>query len=218
VSLRDTSEGVGGQPLDALLAAYSSGAVSQPLGVLVESHLQLKPESRAFVEALDVLAGHALESTAPKPLANPDERLAAIFASDAAARRAEPAEEPDPVLPAPLRRYLGHGLDAVKWRWLMTGLREHKIGDGGASLLWAKSGCKMPTHSHHGMEVTLVLTGAFSDATGRFARGDIEIGDEDLDHRPIVEKGEDCFCFVVTDAPLRLTGKIGRWIEKLQSR
>jgi putative transcriptional regulator len=72
-------------------------------------------------------------------------------------------------------------------------------------------------HTHDGMEVTLVLSGAFSDKTGRFARGDIEIGDDELDHQPIVETGQDCVCFVVADGALRLTGPFGRWIDRLQS-
>jgi putative transcriptional regulator len=210
--------GVGeqGEELDVLLAAYASGTVSPELGVLVESHLELKPESRHFVAALDSLGGQAIAQVEPKPLSNSAERLAAILAEDAAAPP-PPEQAHDPILPRPLRRYIGHGLDAVRWRWLMPGLREHRIAGTGASLLWAKSGCKMPNHSHRGLEVTLVLSGAFSDSTGRFARGDIEIGDEDLDHRPVVEKGADCYCFVVTDAPLRLTGRIGRWIDRLQS-
>lgn len=204
-----------GHALDALLAAYAGGAVSRPLAALVESHLELKPSSRDFVAAMEMMQGRALDDGAPVALGDRDRRLEAIFAAEAGEPEAPlPA---DPVLPAPLRRFLGHGFDAVKWRWLMPGLREWKFGDTGASLLWAKGGAKLPNHTHRGFEATLVLTGSFSDETGRYARGDIEIGDEDLDHRPVVDKGGDCYCFVVVDAPLRLTGPIGRWIDRLQS-
>jgi putative transcriptional regulator len=143
--------------------------------------------------------------------------LAAIMAPRDLAGGPTVVPPPDTVLPPPLRAYLGHGLDAVRWRWLLPGLKEAQLGDPGVTLLWAKGGRKMPTHTHEATEVTLVLAGAFGDVTGRYARGDIEIGDETLDHQPIVEKGEDCICFVVAEGALRLTGPFGRWIDKLQS-
>jgi putative transcriptional regulator len=203
--------------LDSLLAAYACGAVSRPLAVLVESHCALRPASRSFVGALEGLGGSALDAAHPLPLKDRGAALSAIFAEQAMPEISSVVEPVDPVLPAPLRRYLGHGLDEVRWRWLMPGLKEHRFADKGVSLLWAKGGAKMPVHTHDGVEVTLVLSGAFSDKTGRYARGDIEIGDDDLDHQPIVEKGEDCVCFVVAEGALRLTGPFGRWIDRLQS-
>jgi len=68
-----------GRPLDALLAAYASGSVSPPLGVLIESHLELKPENRAFVDALEALGGQQLGAMAPVPIPDRDRRLAAIL-------------------------------------------------------------------------------------------------------------------------------------------
>jgi putative transcriptional regulator len=64
----------------------------------------------------------------------------------------------------------------------------------------------MPTHGHRGQELTLVLAGSFSDEHGTFARGDVEEADEDVEHQPIADPGEDCICLAVTDAPLRLRG------------
>jgi putative transcriptional regulator len=203
--------------LDSLLAAYASGTVSPPLAVLVESHCALRPASRSFVGALEGLGGSALDAAHPLPLTDRNAALSAILAEGPGPETNSGVEPADPVLPAPLRRYIGHGLDGVRWRWLMPGLKEHRFADKGVSLLWAKGGAKLPVHTHEGLEVTLVLSGAFSDKTGRYARGDIEIGDDDLDHQPIVEKGEDCVCFVVADGALRLTGRFGRWIDRLQS-
>jgi putative transcriptional regulator len=68
------------------------------------------------------------------------------------------------------------------------------------------------------LEVTLVLKGAFCDTTGRYARGDIAIAEADLDHMPMTEEGEDCLCFVVTDAPLHLTGPVGRILDRFFGR
>jgi putative transcriptional regulator len=73
----------------------------------------------------------------------------------------------------------------------------------------------MPSHTHEGSEITLVLRGGFSDATGHYRRGDIAIADSEVDHRPRADEDEDCICFAVTDAPLRLTGPVARFVQRL---
>lgn len=76
----------------------------------------------------------------------------------------------------------------------------------------------MPVHSHEGSEYTLVLKGSFRDETGHYGVGDISIADGDVNHRPMISRDEDCICFTVTDAPLRLTGTIGRLFEQFMKR
>ncbi len=76
------------------------------------------------------------------------------------------------------------------------------------------AGRKLAGHTHDGSEYTLVLQGAFSDVAGRYERGDIAIGDDELDHCPTADPSADCLCFAVTDAPLRLTGPIGRIVQR----
>ena len=215
----NVSVGGGGErEIDALFASYACGAVSRPLAALIESHLELRPENRAFVAALEGLGGEEIEQAPPRALSDASSRLRAILdeAPDASEGGESAVQARDEVLPAPLRDYLGHGLEGVRWRWLMPGLRECKLPEKGVSLLWAKAGSKMPSHTHEGVEVTLVITGAFADATGRYGRGDIEIGDDSLDHQPIVDKDADCICFVVAEGSLHLTGPFGRWLDKLQ--
>jgi putative transcriptional regulator len=60
------------------------------------------------------------------------------------------------------------------------------------------------------MEMTLVLKGAFRDELARFGRGDVEIANEDLEHTPVAEEGEDCICLAATDAPLKFNALIPR--------
>lgn len=202
----------GSRPVDALLAGYALGTLSRPLNVLVESHLCLSTANRDYVAALEALCGVVMSETSGKPLSRRDERLASIFALDDHEPAPVVQAANDPILPAPLFRLIGHGLDRVSWKSVMPGLKEHRLGDE-ASLLWIGAGRRMPNHTHEGTEATLVLKGSFSDLTGEYQRGDIAIGDEDLDHRPIAGAAEDCICFVVNDAPLRLTGPVGRFIE-----
>jgi putative transcriptional regulator len=39
------------------------------------------------------------------------------------------------------------------------------------------------------------------------------IADESVDHCPIADEEGDCLCLAVTDAPLRLTGRFGRFLN-----
>ncbi len=205
------------KPLDALLASYCVGALDRATHALVASHLLLNPQNRRFVAALEDLAAGEVARAAPSPLSGRDARLAAIFAS------ASPAAAPAPssILPAPLLRLVGSDVSDLKWRKKLPGVREYRISEserGEASLLWIGGGRRIPSHTHEGSEVTLVLQGAFSDVTGRYGRGDIAIAEADLDHRPITGEGEDCICFAVTDAPLHLTGPVGRILDRFFGR
>jgi putative transcriptional regulator len=202
--------------LDALLAGYAAGTLSAPLHALVAGHLALTPRSRAFVRSLEAANARKIEAADPVPVPNRDAKLGAIFAT---AQAPQPeAAAADPVLPAPLARYIGHGLAQVAWTWLMPGVRQHKIEDterGEAVLYWIRRGRKMPSHTHEGSEYTLVLKGAFADVNGHYRRGDIAIADQEVDHKPVADREEDCICFAVTDAPIRLTGPVGRLLQRL---
>lgn len=205
-------------PIDALMAHYASGQLSPALHGLVAAHLAIKPDNRGFVGALEALSARELETTAPTAIRNRDSRLASIFemSSESIARK----PQTDAIIPAPLADFIGYRLDAVPWRTVLPGIREFQVPQadktsGEASLLWIKPGRIMPSHTHDGAEVTLVLKGGFSDASGHYRRGDIAFADSDVDHRPRADEDEDCVCFAVTDAPLRLTGPFGRIVQRL---
>jgi len=205
-------------PLDTLLAGYCAGSLEPALHALVASHLALSPVNRSFVAALEQLAASRFDEDEAAALTKGPALLESILALDPPLLPEEAGEPPDPVLPAPLRRYLGARFDAIRWRRLLPGVREHRIersDRGMSSLFWIKRGRRMPSHTHEGCEVTLVLKGAFTDADGHYRRGDLAIADSELAHRPVVDGAEDCICFAVTDAPLHLTGPFGRIIDRL---
>jgi putative transcriptional regulator len=95
----------------------------------------------------------------------------------------------------------GHGREAGD---LPTGK------DASARLLYIPGGQAVPDHGHRGLELTLVLQGAFRDETDRFGPGDIEIADEAMQHTPVAEEGEVCICLAATDAPLKFNAIIPR--------
>ena len=82
-------------------------------------------------------------------------------------------------------------------------------------LLHIPAGQAMPDHGHRGMELTLVLQGAFSDGVGRYNRGDVDAETEKTWHAPVAEAGLPCICLTATDAPLRFTGFIPRMLQPL---
>lgn len=205
------------RPIDALLAGYAAGTLSSPLHALVAAHLEIRSDNRGFVAALEAMRGDAMSYEMPTPLSARDSMLASIFEADSTAARPR-LRSTSVALPDALERYMGLTLGEVAWRTRLPGVREYSIPDsaaGDAVLYWIRAGRRMPSHTHDGSEVTLVLRGAFHDATGRYVRGDVAIADAELDHTPVADAGEDCLCFAVTDAPLRLTGPIGRLVSRL---
>jgi putative transcriptional regulator len=200
-----------GHSMDALLAAYAAGSLPKALHALVGSHLELSDASRDYVAALEASLSQSVEADAPRPIEHRQERLSAIFAMEPAPARIADGE------PKALMHFTGKSLDALEFRTILPGVKECRLetDDGTTAVLYRiRAGKKMPQHTHEGSEYTLVIRGAFSDVTGRYGRGDIAISDEDLDHTPVAEEGEECLCFAVMDAPLRLTGPIGRYFNR----
>jgi putative transcriptional regulator len=205
--------------MDALLASYASGSLSRPLHAVVASHLSLKADNRYFVSSMENLIAEDMAampvSTAPR---DRDTRLSTIFDSDLTAVSNSDDELGASFVPAPLMDYIGRSYESLKWRTVMPGLREVTFENAPgceASLLWIKAGRAMPSHTHPGMEATLVLKGSFADATGYYGRGDLAVVDSDVDHKPVAGADEDCICFAVSEGPVKLTGPIARLFQKL---
>ncbi len=199
-----------------LLMAYAAGALPEAFDLVVAAHLSLCDACRAEAESYNALGGAVLENEATAAL-DEDSLAATLRLIEAglpeAPEVATPEAAPDEVLPAPVRSYVGGGLEAVRWQNIGRGVRQALLpmtGEARARLLYIPAGTAVPDHGHKGTEITLVLQGAFRDETDRFGPGDVEIADEKLRHTPVAEDGEDCICLAVTDAPLRFSGLVPR--------
>jgi putative transcriptional regulator len=195
---------------DDLIMGYSAGTLPEAVNLIIATHVSLCDDCRAAVEAHDALGGAVLDATEAETLDESclDATLAMIRAMDAPAPR-DITMPRDAVAPAPLLDYIGGSLEAVKWRPVGMGVKQAILKtspDATARLLYIPAGTAMPDHGHRGLELTLVLQGAFQDDEGYFARGDIEIADAELHHTPVADISQDCICLAVTDAPLRLKG------------
>lgn len=195
-----------------LLMAYSAGQLSEAFSLVIATHLSMCDECRARSEAFDAVGGAVVETDfcamTKGSLEACMSRLVGLPQTTSTPRRG------DGIFPAPLVEHLGGGLSSVKWRPLGFGAKQAilRVGDSAASvrLLSIPGGSAMPEHSHRGTELTLVLQGAFRDEADRFARGDIEVADDSLEHTPVAEEGETCICLAATEAPLRFNSLIPR--------
>ena len=70
-------------------------------------------------------------------------------------------------------------------------------------------------HTHGGSELTLILRGAYRDAIGHFAPGDVADLDSEVEHQPVTVPGVPCICVAATDAPLRFSGWMARLLQPL---
>lgn len=198
---------------DPLLMAYSAGTLPEAFNLTVAAHISLCDECRARLGAFDSIGGAILSSAETPDMARGSMEAALAAAKSSAAA---PVREPrkSGILPDPLQDYVGGDLDAVDWRPVGMGVRQAILPTNGgatARLLHIKAGAAVPDHGHRGIELTLVLQGAFADDGGRFGRGDIEVANEDLEHTPVADTGIDCICLAATDAPLRFSS----WIPRL---
>jgi putative transcriptional regulator len=199
---------------DPLLMAYSAGQLPEAFSLVVATHVSLCDDCRARLLAFDAIGGALIEDADQARMA--EDSFEATMARITGLPQAEPVRASrimGCVFPAPLRDYVGGDLAAVHWRPVGMGVRQAILKtDTGATarLLHIPAGQAVPDHGHRGMELTLVLQGAFRDTEDRFGPGDIEIATEDLEHTPVAEPGADCICLVATDAPLRFNRLIPR--------
>jgi len=197
-------------PSEERLLAFAAGTLSPPEAVVVATHLAMRPENRSWVDRLQAVGGQVLDDLVPVPMSRDAlDRALARAETDGGEALAPPPLNDMPELPEPLRRY---GLGP--WRWVGPGIQVrdvHAPRDGKCRVILLKiaPGQSAPTHTHGGVELTLVLSGAYATETARFEPGDFEEADPDVRHTPRVVSDEPCICVAALDGQLRLDGWMG---------
>ncbi len=209
-------------PGEDLLLAYGAGTLDEATSLLVATHLALCPECRADVDLAEAIGGSFMDAdksdTAPGEV-----RLEALADTLAISSEARPRtvvagmRKGAFVLPQPLRDYAGGDAPTLGWRTVGGGIRQVPLTEPGrgtvARLLSIPAGKGVPDHGHRGSEFTLVLAGTFYDRHSWYRRGDVQVVDETLVHRPVAGPEEDCICLAVTDAPLKFLGPVPRLLQ-----
>lgn len=197
-------------PDDELLFGYATGSVTGAKALIVATHLAFCPICRRQVASVEAVGGELLDQEAGAPSQEPPAGLPPLaLPVSAAPAKAEGFE----FAPLHLRSILAE--QRPKWIDVWFGVKEMPIQDFGpeARLLWIPRDRRMPRHDHFGEEMTLVLSGSFSDATGRFVRGDFQTGAPGFEHQPKAGSEGPCICLVVESDGLKLSGLLGRLVD-----
>ena len=165
---------------DETLADYAAGNLPEAFSLVVAAQASLRADVRARLAELDAVGGAVLDRAEPAQMA--PGALEATLAR-IAGKAAEPAPAPDPVstapapdpvstaqddmgrdiLPAPIRAYIGGGIDHVQWRPLGMGAKQAILKtsrEATARLLYIPAGSQLPDNGHGGTAMTAVLRGA----------------------------------------------------------
>jgi putative transcriptional regulator len=192
-------------PDTATLMSFAAGSLPEPLAAGVAAHVSMCAGCRDELRDMELIGTELLRAT-PAVSAHADGPTM-------------PGRPPEPVapagrgkradkLPAPLTHRYGLALDDIPWRPLAPGVWHHRLAlspgvEGDLRLFKVAAGCKIPMHGHGGMEITVVLDGAFTDETGEYHRGDVLDLDEETAHEPIADKELGCICLIASERPIR---------------
>lgn len=208
-------------PDSELLLARAAGSLDPAVKLAVSAHLDLCPRCARRAAVMDFVGGIVLEEIPPADL-SPDALEQTLNLLDRpempAKRRESTISERLRALglehiPPSLRPLTARAAESRGWKRQPGGIREFLLRKEpqGTELrfLLIPPGSGVPRHTHAGMEVSLVVKGAFRDETGFYRAGDLAVASEELTHRPIAAPGEPCLAFTVTRAPIRFTGALG---------
>lgn len=208
------------------VVSYAAGALATEVAIVAATHLETCAHCRGRIEEAERIGGQLVEQQQASAAAG---RLADLRASmlhrldeptppaAAPAPRAAPYEDDDR-LPTPLHPYFGASYRDLKWRWMAPGvhcIRAAGTKTGTLLMLKIGPGRSMPVHGHGGTELTQILRGAYHDALGHFAPGDVADLDSDVEHQPVTVPGAACICVSALDAPLRFPGWLARKLQPL---
>ncbi len=206
-------------PPDAMLAAFAAGALDHGQHIGIATHLVACPQCRAFMRAMEHAGGAVLAGLPPAAMSNDaleqvEARLNEPAAAPPALSRTSAAPETEvPGLPQFVRSYR-----FGSWKWVAPSLHLRPIelphqSETRVFLLKAGPGTKLLQHTHTGIEMTCILSGSFGHDGGHYGPGDFDLGDETVDHQPIVNAGQECICLVAMQGELRLNGLMGRLMQ-----
>jgi putative transcriptional regulator len=203
----------------ATVLAYAAGTLGEALTVVAASHIAWCPACLAAVRHAESVGGELmLELDGTAVSANCRAKTLSLL--DRATLHRFPARAAvHGEVPAPLSKLLGGvSLRDLPWKRKAPGVALHHVpllsrDSGKLVLMRIAPGKAMPEHGHGGEELTLVLSGAYRDEIGRFMPGDVADLDEEVEHRPVVEDGEDCYCAVAIEAPTRFKSLPARLMQ-----
>ena len=100
----------------------------------------------------------------------------------------------------------------INWKSVYKGFKEYNLpidGDDTIKLIKMEPGTSVPLHSHNGKEYILVLDGSFCDEYGEYKKGDMQINNQKIKHKPTACDKNGCVCMSITENEVVFLGKFG---------
>jgi putative transcriptional regulator len=193
---------------DGLMLDVASGRAPAAVRVLAACQVELNGEALVRLDTVEAALGGLLDAAEPAEVSSTlyQRTLAAL---DDPSPPATVAYNAWPEMPRALRKALPDP-HRKAWRRKIGGVREivlHRLCEDGVHvrLLSIPSGAAAPEHAHGGDEITLVLSGSFSDEGGRYGAGDVCHADAGDIHRPVVDSEGDCLCLAIEFGAMKPT-------------
>ncbi len=201
-------------PETSLLLSYNAGNLSSAQALAVRVHLSYCHQCRQQLRQFTPLGGALLEQLTPASLDEGGfEQLMAQLDSNSGSEQTEPTRpEPKPVSSNPLLKYLPAPLAQLNWQRQTPSIFKFDLSkvinvpSFQVALQKIAAGAQVPTHTHKGLEYTVVLCGGFSDELGVYHPGDFIARNPSHTHSPRALQNEDCICLTVLGAPIKFTG------------
>jgi putative transcriptional regulator len=216
--MSDHAKDISQDYLEHLMVDYASGALDEALSLVMASYISLSPYAQEQLRHLENIGGALLCQDCPPQEMNKDSLANVLDKLDECLTEAiAELEEIELALhcdiPTPITQHISAHSPSAKapqWERKLNGIEAMVIPlsaecENNVSLMKIAPGIPTPEHTHRGLELTLVLDGAFTDETGSYETGAILIHDERIKHQPVSCPQQGCVCLVATDAPLRFT-------------
>lgn len=197
---------------------FSAGQLPNALGIMIACHLESCIECNKKTRLYDSVGGELLDLSPPvKVSENALRTILTRIEEPPTEKSSAPSNERLKNMPRPLSRFVPEDFENLPWKGFTRSIQEYllPISDEKltAKLYKIAAGTELPEHTHKGNEFTLVMEGSFSDKAGYYHPGDFILSDTETIHQPKATMKQDCICFAVLDAPLKMTGFFGRMLN-----
>jgi putative transcriptional regulator len=207
-------------PSDSILKSFAAAELPASVSVAVAIHNEMCEHCRNKVQTYTEQLAHNTELNSELELELDSEFLSMMDGII--------ADESKDYHPAVVEEHHNYGCDQIK---LPTALQNlaitgfQSIGklarsrvelDDGAirsSLLQIEAGGDIPSHTHNGFEVTVLLDGSFQDEMGSYNKGDFIWLDSEHSHNPTTSEG--CLCYAVVSDSLHFTQGLSRLLNPI---
>ena len=209
---------------------FAAGSLPLSEAICVAAHLEFCSKCRSHVQQLSDLGAQLMSRLEPQSAPGDDggfdqlmQRIDSddsdMSVSSASTEVARASSANPPGLPRVVQKLATDGLQNLKWAQFGKSLRIAPINIGEksreTSIYDIKAGGCMPEHEHRGEEITVLLTGSFSDTEGKYVKGDFVVRHAGERHQPTATLDTDCICLVSLAQPVKPSSLWYRLLEPL---